>query len=162
MARRSDFTEAEWEAMQTGVTRVGLLVSGSDRGVLGAMKEARILAKHLGDARKKTSSQLVAELADMKGKGLMHAASADDFERETLESLRESVAVLEAKAPDEVEAYRVFVLEVAEAVAAAAKSPGHIERIALDLAGTPESAVGGEAGTLARIRFALGAPTTSV
>jgi hypothetical protein len=44
----------------------------------------------------------------------------EEVERETLESLRTGIAALEARAPDEVDAYRQFVREVAQSVAVAA------------------------------------------
>jgi hypothetical protein len=157
MARRSDFTEHDWEAMQRGVGGAALILSVSDRGVVNTFKEARALAKHLGQAQRRSSSQLVSELATMSGTGFGFAASREDVERETLEALRASVALLEAKAPDEVDAYRSFVIEVAESVAGAAKDVGRLERLALDLAGAPEDRSGGEDSVLERIRTALGA-----
>ena len=154
MARRSDFTDAEWETMQTGIRGAGLLVSGSDRGVLSTLREGRAFATKLDRAGQRSASQLVSEL--VKTMRIRLSGSGADRERETLDALRESIAVLEAKAPDEVEAYRAFVLEVAESVAGAAPDAGRLERLALDLVGTPPSSSGGEEAVLDRIRAALG------
>jgi len=140
MAGKADFTEAEWEALQKGVTGAGLLVSVSDRGFLDTFREARALAEHLGAARRDTTSEVVRELAETRGTGFGLTASADEVERETLDALRSSVATLRAKAPEDVDAYRRFVVDVAESVARAA--------------GTEEA---GESAALAQVRAALDA-----
>jgi hypothetical protein len=160
MTRRSDFSEAEWETMQNGVAYAGLLVSRSERGMLGTLKAGRALARHVADARNNSASELVREIATLKPTGLMPAASSAGFEERTYETLRESVAMLQAKAPEEVDAYRSFVVELAEAVAGAAERPGHIENAALDLLGVPEASEGGESAVLERIRSALLLPSS--
>ena len=132
MAGRSDFTEQEWEAMQKGATGAGLLVSVSDRGFFDTFKEAGALAKHLAGARQNSTSEVVRELAETRGMGFGLGASPAEVESETLEALRSSVATLEAKAPDDVEAYRRFVLDVAESVAGAAEGGGTEESGALE------------------------------
>ena len=120
MARKSDFTEQEWEALQKGVTGAGLLVSVSDRGFFDTFKEAGALAKHVAQAKQNNSSELVRELADMHGSGFGLTSSPDKVERETIEALQRAKSALESKAPDELDAYRQFVLEVAQSVAQAA------------------------------------------
>ena len=119
MAQKSDFTEQEWDQLRKGATGAGLLVSASDRSFFDSFKEAGSLAKHLAGGRS-GSSELVRELASERGMGFGVRTPADELETEALAALREAVATLEAKAPDEVDAYRSFVLEVAEAVGKAA------------------------------------------
>lgn len=120
MARKSDFTEQEWEALQKGVTGAGLLVSVSDRGFFDTFKEAGALAKHVAEAKQNNSSELVRELADVHGSGFGLTSSPDKVEQETIEALQTAKSALESKAPDELDAYRQFVLEVAQSVAQAA------------------------------------------
>jgi hypothetical protein len=120
MARKSDFTEQEWEALQKGVTGAGLLVSVSDRGFFDTFKEAGALAKHVAQAKQNNSSELVRELADVHGSGFGLTSSPDKVEQETIEALQTAKTTLESKAPDELDAYRQFVLEVAQSVAQAA------------------------------------------
>ena len=143
MAARSDFTEQEWEALRKGVTGAGLLVSVADQGFFDAFKEAGALAKHLAGARRNSGSEVVRDLAQERGTGFGVGSSPGEVESETLESLRTAVATLESKAPDEVDEYRRFVLEVAESVAEAA--------------GGGETA---ETGVLEKIRSALGNGST--
>jgi hypothetical protein len=119
MAGKSDFTEQEWEQLRKGATGAGLLVSVSDRGFFDSFKEASSLAKHLVGARK-DESQLVRELAEQRPTGFGLTASPDEVENETLGALQGSVATLRSKAPDELESYRAFVLELADTAGKAA------------------------------------------
>jgi hypothetical protein len=137
MAQKSDFTEQEWEQLRKGATGAGLLVSVSDRSFFDSFKEAGSLAKHLAGGRSE-ASELVRELAAERGSGFGVRSSPEEIETETVEALRGAVGTLQAKAPDEVEAYQSFVLELAEAVAKSA--------------GGGEAA---EAATIERIRAAL-------
>ena len=144
MAGKADFTEQEWEALHKGVTGAGLLVSVSDRSFFDSFKEAGALAKHLAGARKDSSSQLVRELAETRGTGFGVTSSPTEVESETLEALRSAIATLESKAPDEVEAYKSFVLDVAQSVAEAAEGGSEAERAVVEKI---RSALGGPAGT---------------
>ena len=134
MAKKSDFTEQEWEALQKGVVGAGLLVSVSDRGFFDTFKEAGALSKHVATAKQGGSSDLIRELADVRGTGFGLTASPDKVERETLEALQTAKAALQSKAPDELQPYRDFVVEVAQSVAAAApggesSESGAIEKV---------------------------------
>ena len=119
MAQKADFTEQEWEQLRKGATGAGLLVSTSDRSFLDSFKEAGSLAKHLAGGRS-DESELVRELAGERGSGFGVSSSAQEIETETLDALRGAVGTLQAKAPDELEAYKSFVLELADRVGRAA------------------------------------------
>ena len=106
MATKADFTEQEWETLQKGVTGAGLLVSVSDRSFFDTFKEAGTLAKQVAQAKEKNSSELVRELADVKGTGFGVRSSPDEVESETLAALQSAKTTLESKAPDELEPYR--------------------------------------------------------
>jgi hypothetical protein len=139
MTTKTEFTQEEWEALQKGVTGAGFLMAVSDRSFFDSFKEAGALARHLADARKSGSSELIRELAETRGTGFGFTSSPVEIESETLEALRKAMQVLEANAPEESDAYRSFVLEVAESVG--------------------NAAAGGEAaesGALEKIRSALG------
>jgi hypothetical protein len=138
MAGKSDFTEQEWEQLRKGATGAGLLVSVSDRGFFDSFKEASSLAKHLVGARN-DESQLVRELAEQRPTGFGLTASPDEVENETLGALQGSVATLRSKAPDELESYRAFVLELADTAGKAAgggdqAEAGAVEKIKAALA----------------------------
>jgi hypothetical protein len=120
VASKADFTEQEWDQLRRGVTGAGLYLSLADRSFFDTFKEAGTLARHLGQARKGGENQLIRELTHGGGTGFGLTAKPDEIESETLDSLRAAVATLEQKAPEDAEAYREFVLEVARSVADAA------------------------------------------
>ena len=138
MAKKADFSEQEWDQLRKGATGAGMLVAVSDRGFLDSFKEASSLAKHLAGSRS-ADSELIRELSSERASGF-GLASSREIESETLEVLRAAVATLESKAPEDVEAYKSFVLELAEAVGKAA-------------AGGDEA----EASTIEKLRSALDA-----
>ena len=57
---------------------------------------------------------------NIHGTGFGLTSSPDAVETETLAALESAKATLQSKAPDELEAYRQYVLEVARSVADAA------------------------------------------
>ena len=117
MATQADFTEDEWKTMQKGVTGAGLLVSAGDRDFTDSFGEAGALAKYLGSQRENSESPFIRELATVRGSGFGLTTSQKEVEAETVEALRGATAILAAKAPDEVGAYRQLVLGAAAAVA---------------------------------------------
>jgi hypothetical protein len=120
MTTKTDFSQEEWETLQKGVTGAGFLTAVSDRSFFDSFKEAGALARHLREARENASSELVRDLAETRGSGFGLTSSPAEIERETLEALRKAMQVLQAKAPEEADAYKSFVLEVAESVGKAA------------------------------------------
>lgn len=138
MATKSDFTEQEWEALQKGIVGAGLLVSLSDRSFFDSFKEAGALGKHVAQAKQNSQSELIRELADVHGTGFGLTSSPETVEQQTLQALGEAKAALESKAPEDMDAYRQLVLDVAQSVGSAA--------------GGGEAA---ESGTVEKIRSAL-------
>ena len=118
MAGRADFTEEEWDALQRGVTGAGMLVSVAHRDFTDSFGEAKAIAKHLA-SHADSESQLVRDLSSTHGTGFGLVASPKEVREGTITDLGTAVTVLTAKAPDELEAYRALVLDVANAVAEA-------------------------------------------
>ena len=114
MAGKTDFTEDEWKNLQQGVTGAGMLVSAAHRDFTDSFGEASAVAKQLA-AHRESESQLVRELSGTHGL----VASPKEVVEGTINALGAAVAVLGAKAPDELDAYRGLVLDVATAVAEA-------------------------------------------
>jgi hypothetical protein len=132
MATKADFTEEEWATLEKGVTGAGFLMAISDRGFFDTFKEAGALARHLRDARENTSSELVREFAETRSTGFGIGDSPPEVESETLDALRAAIRTLEAKSREDVDAYRAFVIEVAESVGSAAKGGEAAEAATLD------------------------------
>jgi hypothetical protein len=120
MATKSDFTEQEWEQLQKGLVGSGLLVSLSDRSFFDTFKEAGALSKHVATAKQKSSSDLIRELAEVRGTGFGLTSSPETVERETLAALDSAKSILQSKAPEDLEAYRQLVVDVARSVGEAA------------------------------------------
>jgi hypothetical protein len=131
MAGKSEFTAEEWEQLRKGVTGSALLVSISDPGVFEAFKEAGTAARHMASGRQ-SQSQLVRELAEERPGGFGITTGQAELERETMDALHGAAQALATKAPDEVEAYRQFVLDVARSVAEAAEGVDPRETGAID------------------------------
>ena len=131
MATRADFTDEEWKALQKGLTGAGMLVSVSDPDFTDSFGEAGSLAKYLA-AQQTSSDELIRELAHVHGTGFGFTASREKAETETLEALRSAIAILQAKATDEVAAYRELVIGAAEHVASAKTGVKPSETDAID------------------------------
>ena len=99
----------EVETLRKGAMGAGLLVSVSDRGFFDSFKEAGTLAKHVAAARGSSASEVVREVAEGHGVGFGVTTPPDQLESETLDALRSSVQLLQSKAPEDLDAYRVFV-----------------------------------------------------
>jgi hypothetical protein len=132
MATRTDFTDEEWKAMQEGITGAGLFVALVDRGFFDSFKEANALAHHLRDAHEHNDSVLVRDLATGHERPFGMSSSPDEVEQSTVATIKQAVALLEAKSPEDLPAYRQLVLEVAQSVAEAAKGVSPEENQALD------------------------------
>ena len=130
MAGKADFTEDEWKGLQQGVTGAGMLVSTSHRDFTDSFGEAKAVAKQL-QAHRASDSQLVRDLSGTHGTGFGLVASPSEVMEGTMSALHASVTLLAAKAPDELEAYRALVLDVANAVAEAKGGVQDEERAAI-------------------------------
>lgn len=131
MAGKADFTEDEWKELQQGVTGAGLLVSTAHRDFTDSFGEASTVAKQLA-AHRGSESQLVRELSGTRGTGFGLVASPKEVVEGTIKALGAAVAVLGEKAPDELEAYRGLVLDIATAVAEAKGGVKDEEKAAIE------------------------------
>ena len=143
MAGKADFTEDEWRVLRQGVAGAGLLVSAAHRDFTDTFGEASTVAKQLA-AHRGSGSQLVRDLAGTHGTGFGLVASPREVVEGTIGALGAAVEVLGSKAPDELEAYRGLVLDVATAVAEAKggveeEETAAIERITAALGSVQDS-----------------------
>ena len=124
MAGKADFTPDEWATMQRAIVGAPLLVAVSDGGTADLKLELHAMGEKLAEARAGHGSELVQNLADIAGAqtGFHGRMQRSEVEGPALDALRSAIAVLEAKAPDEVDSFRYFVLDLAKTTAAAARS----------------------------------------
>jgi hypothetical protein len=132
VATRADFSPEEWKAMQEGITGAGMFVALADRGFFDSFKEANALAHHLRDAHERSDNVLIRDLATGHDRPFGMTDSPQEIEQSTVATLGQAVAVLEAKSPEDLPAYRQLVLDVAQSVAEAAKGVSPQENQALD------------------------------
>jgi hypothetical protein len=125
---KSAFTEEEWQAVLEAPSIAGMLVLTAESG--GSFRESFALAKAYAEARQQHGEgELLDEIVSAKPQFDRHRyGTTEALESQGPQRLQEAVAALESKAtPEEVEAYRGFVVSAARRVAEAHKE--HDERI---------------------------------
>ncbi|MDX6659788.1 MAG: hypothetical protein QOJ55_610 [Solirubrobacteraceae bacterium] len=128
MTRKADFNAEEWSTVVEGPLYAGMRVISADRG--GTLRESLAMGRAYQEARLgHGESELLDELVKSppsidpdrirQAGGNIGAVASD--------RLREAIGILEAKAtPEEGDAYKKFVMTVAQAVASAHKEGGFL------------------------------------
>jgi hypothetical protein len=124
-------SETEIETLRKGATGAGLLVTVSDKSFFDTFKEAGAMAKHLAAAKGGSDSEIVRKVSEGRGTGFGVTSSPDEVEAGTLEALRSSAQLLRAKAPDQLDSYRTFVLDLVHSVSSAAEGGDEAEAAAI-------------------------------
>src|SRR6476661_871548 len=110
MANKTTFTPDEWNALHRGATGSGMLVSLSDRDFTDSFGEASAMAKYMGGQQMAGATELVRDIARQGGSGFGLTTNPQKMRAETMAAIAAALAALNAKAPEEVEPYRAFVL----------------------------------------------------
>ena len=127
MTKKADFNAEEWSKVVEGPLLAGMRVITADRG--GTIRESLAMGQVYAQARQQQgASELLDELvASPPAIDQERMRAAGDMGRASSEGLREALRLLEQKAaPEEVDAYRGFVRDVAGAVARAHKEGGFL------------------------------------
>ena len=134
MATRAMFTDDEWHSLQWAVTDTMTYLSMADKGFWDTFKEATAAAKFMAAAKSSTDSPLVHDLAgDIKmGRDKVVAHDMADMAGEVAARVREAAGIVAAKAPDDLAAFKAFILGVARVTAEAAKGVDEHEAAAID------------------------------
>ena len=125
MTRKADFSAEEWSLLLEGPPVAGLRVVTAERG--GTIRESLQMGQAYAEARKEHGSSdllddIVSEQPPIKPGQF---GSVEDIREQASERLREAVDLLEQKAaPEEAEAYKNFVVTLAQRVASAHKEGG--------------------------------------
>jgi hypothetical protein len=150
---KADFNAEDWSTVVDGPLYAGLRVIAADRG--GTLRESMAMGRVYQEARaRQGASPLLDEL--IKSPPAIDPerlqAAGGDLSAVTTDHLRRAMSILESTATaDEVDAYKTFVMTVAQAVAAAHKEGGF-----LGIGGTRISEAEDQA--LDEISSVLGAP----
>jgi len=143
MTKKAEFNAEEWSTIAEAPLLAGMRVIAASRG--GTIRESMAMGQTYAQARRQHGeSELLDELvAAPPSVDPERVRAAGDIGRATSERLRDALQLLEGKAtPEEIDAYKRFVLAVAEAAANAHKEGGFLgvggkrvsdeERAALD------------------------------
>jgi hypothetical protein len=128
MTKRADFNAEEWATVVEGPVYAGMRVLSADRG--GTLRESLAMGRVYQEARgRHGESELLDELAksppSIDAQRVREAGG--DIAAVASGRLHEAMRILEGKAtPEEVDAYKRFVMTVAQAVAAAHKEGGFL------------------------------------
>lgn len=156
MTPKADFNAEEWQTVVNGPLYAGMRVIAADRG--GTLRETMAMGQVYQDARgRDNASQLLDEL--LKSPPSIDPAqiqqAGGDIGAVTVRQLNDAMRILEAKAtPAEIDAYKTFVMTVAQTVAGAHKEGGF-----LGIGGKEISEAEDQA--LDEISAALGAPPSA-
>jgi hypothetical protein len=146
MTGKADFTEGDWQIVLEGPPTAGLIVLSAQRG--GTFRETFAIAKAYVEARKQhgESELLDAIVSSRPEIDRSRYHSVEELKEHGLQQLRDAVELLGRKATsEELDAYKRFVLNVADRVANAHREGGEsvspderaaVEAIAASL-GTP-------------------------
>jgi hypothetical protein len=146
MTSKSDFTAEEWQLILEAPPSAGMIVVTAQRG--GSFRETIAMAKAYVEARQQhgKSELLDAIVAAKPERDHSHTHSPEELKQQGLQHLRDSVTLLESKAaPEEVDEYRRFIVNLSHKVAAAHREHG------VDVSESEQSAIDA-------ITEALGAP----
>jgi hypothetical protein len=156
MTRKADFNAEEWSTVVEGPVYAGTRVISAHRG--GTLRESLALGRVYKEAR---AAQGKNELLDELVKSPPSIdpdrvrEAGGDIGAVASQRLGEAIRILEAKAtPEEVDAYKTFVMTAAQAVASAHKEGGF-----LGIGGKEISDAENQA--LDEISTALGSPPAS-
>ena len=133
MATKADFTGAEWQVLQWAVADTMTYLSMADPGFWDTFKEASGAAKYIAEMKTSSECQLVRELADDARTRHDKAVSDDpaNVAGETVGRIGLAVDILSRKAPEDLDAFKDFIIGVAKATAEAAKGTGPSEAAAI-------------------------------
>jgi hypothetical protein len=127
MTKKADFNAEEWSTVVEGPVLAGMRVITADRG--GTIRESLAMGQVYAQARQRHGeNELLDELVSSPpALDQERVRAAGDVGKAVTARLREALGILQQKAsPAEVDAYRNFVMDVAEAAAKAHKEGGFI------------------------------------
>jgi hypothetical protein len=146
---KADFSAEEWHTVVQGPPTAGMIVITAQRG--GTFRETFSMAKSYAEAGKNSAGhELLEEIVSHRPE-LDHTRyhSPEELREHGLQHLRDAVALVGAKAPGDLDAYRQFTLALAKNVA-----ESHRER------GSDDSTSAAEQAAIEAIAAALGATAT--
>jgi len=128
MTKKADFNAEEWSTLVEGPLLAGMRVITAGRG--GTLRESLAMGQTYAQARRQHGeSELLDDLVSAPpAMDPSRFRSGEDISAVSTERLREAVRLLDQKGtPEEAEAYKAFVLALAEAAAKAHREGGFMK-----------------------------------
>jgi hypothetical protein len=128
MTKKADFNAEEWSTIVDGPLYAGMRVISADRG--GSVRESLAMGRVYQEAREHHGqSELLDDL--IKSPPAIDPdrlkSAGGDVASVTSKQLSEAISILEQRAtPEEMDAYKRFVMTLAQAVASAHKEGGFL------------------------------------
>ena len=129
MATKDTFSAEEWKSLQMASTDTIIYLSMADPGFWDAFKEAGHAGRFVAAQAQGAPSLLIRDLA--------HDARATyekdekpnpaDLETPTLEHVTAAVALVADKAPEDLDAFKAFIIGLADSVAGASSGVSDVE-----------------------------------
>ena len=138
MADKSTFTPEEWKLLLESVTMAGIAVSAADpSGLWGLLKESFAGGSALAQARMDPTANplikaVVADFETAQGrssaregvKAALAGSKGPEIKARCIEVLRQTAAVVDAKAPADAAGFKGWLRQVSQHVAEAANEGG--------------------------------------
>lgn len=138
MATKTDFTTEEWSEVLGSVMMAGMAITLADpSGLIGMTKEGLASGSALVGAKTDPNSNalikaVVSDFETSEGrtaareliKGKLAGKQAAEMKGAILETLSQTVALVDAKAPDDAAAFKTWLYSISERVANAASEGG--------------------------------------
>ncbi|MEP7273448.1 MAG: hypothetical protein ABI882_18250, partial [Acidobacteriota bacterium] len=134
MSNKTDYTEEEWQTLVTAPIAAGLVISLSDvSGPIGLAKEAFAVAKGVAESASDTSNELIKAIAESINSRTSRPEMADVL-RGSPENVRQGATdlckqastIVAQKSPGETEAYKRWLVSLAQRTAEASKEGGFL------------------------------------
>jgi hypothetical protein len=138
MADKSNFTPDEWKLILESVTMAGIAVSAADpSGLWGLLKESfaegtALMTAKTDPTTKPLVKAVVADFETSQGRGIARDGLKEKFAglkpaeiiAKCIETLAQAGMLVDAKAPDDAEAFKGWLREISQHVAEAAREGG--------------------------------------
>jgi hypothetical protein len=165
MAGKSNFTPEEWKTLLESAMMAGIAVTAADpSGLWGTLKESMVSARTImGAAHDASSAELVkavaAEYETAEGRAIareglraeLSGKKPAEIVIKTLEVLKQTAALIDAKAPGDATSFKAWLQHIAHAVAEASKEVSFLGFGGVQISET-------EKATLVHIAESLGLP----
>lgn len=139
MVKKSNFAPAEWKRLVQAPLLAGFAISAADpSSFVGTLQEAFANAKQLAEAKAGSNGELVKAVAEeiftssgraeaREGiRSIVQGAKLEDMKARALEALKDTVALVRQKAPDEANGFNAWLLQIAQTVAEAGTEGGFL------------------------------------